>query len=100
MILEEAILEKVRTLPLDKQQQVLDFVEFLQSKSSELTVTTATIQAETPMFPSRHLSLSSKSGLFKKRSSFINSSSSFTIRIAFNSRCRDSQFSIEVFTQH
>jgi hypothetical protein len=38
----------VRSLPLDRQQQVLDFVEFLQSKSSELTVT-ATIQPETPM---------------------------------------------------
>ena len=48
MSLEEAILEKVRSLPLDRQQQVLDFVEFLQSKSSELTVT-ATIQPETPM---------------------------------------------------
>jgi hypothetical protein len=37
MSLEEAILEKVRILPLDRQQQVLDFVEFLQSKSSELS---------------------------------------------------------------
>jgi hypothetical protein len=48
MSLEEAILEKVRILPLDRQQQVLDFVESLQSKSSELTVT-ATIRPETPM---------------------------------------------------
>ncbi|MBD0361371.1 MAG: DUF2281 domain-containing protein [Coleofasciculus sp. C3-bin4] len=38
MSLEEAILEKVRTLPLDRQQQVLDFVEFLQSKSWEIQV--------------------------------------------------------------
>lgn len=33
MNIEEAILEKVRTLPIDRQQQVLDFVEFLASKS-------------------------------------------------------------------
>ncbi|MGH2416680.1 MAG: DUF2281 domain-containing protein, partial [Microcystaceae cyanobacterium] len=31
--LEKAILEKVRNLPPDRQQQILDFAEFLQSKS-------------------------------------------------------------------
>ena len=46
--LEAAILVKVRNLPIDRQRQVLDFVEFLQSNSSELNVT-ATIQRETPI---------------------------------------------------
>ena len=32
MGLEQAVLEKLRTLPTDRQQQVLDFVEFLQIK--------------------------------------------------------------------
>ena len=31
--IEQTILEKIKTLPPDKQQVVLDFVEFLQSKS-------------------------------------------------------------------
>jgi hypothetical protein len=30
---EQAILETVRTLPLDKQQEVLDFAEFLRQKT-------------------------------------------------------------------
>ena len=33
MSIEELIVEKIRILPLDRQQQVLDFVEFLLSKS-------------------------------------------------------------------
>ena len=32
MNLEQAILDKLRTLPPDKQQEVLDFAEFLQQK--------------------------------------------------------------------
>lgn len=35
MNIEEAILEKVRTLPIDRQQQVLDFVEFLANKPNK-----------------------------------------------------------------
>jgi hypothetical protein len=31
----EQIVEKLKTLPLEKQQEVLDFVEFLQSKTLE-----------------------------------------------------------------
>ena len=34
MSTEQAILEKVRTLPPDKQQEVLDFIEFLQQKTA------------------------------------------------------------------
>lgn len=33
MTLEQAILEKVRFLSLDKQQEILDFAEFLLQKS-------------------------------------------------------------------
>lgn len=33
MSIEQAVIEKLRTLPPDKQQQVLDFAEFLQQKS-------------------------------------------------------------------
>lgn len=33
MNLEQSILEKVHVLPPEKQQEVLDFVEFLQDKS-------------------------------------------------------------------
>lgn len=39
--LEEAIVEKLRTLPLYRQQEVLDFVEFLQSKSPNLDISGA-----------------------------------------------------------
>lgn len=33
MSIEQAVIEKLRTLPPNKQQQVLDFAEFLQQKS-------------------------------------------------------------------
>jgi hypothetical protein len=33
MTIEEAILEKVRTLPPEKQHEVLDFTEFLQART-------------------------------------------------------------------
>lgn len=33
MSIEQAVVEKLRTLPPDKQQEVLDFVEFLQQKN-------------------------------------------------------------------
>ena len=33
MNLEQAVLDKLRTLPLDKQQEVLHFAEFLQQKN-------------------------------------------------------------------
>jgi hypothetical protein len=31
--IEQSVLEKLQTLPPEKQQEVLDFVEFLQNKS-------------------------------------------------------------------
>jgi hypothetical protein len=34
MTIEEAILEKVRMLPPEKQHEVLDFTEFLQARTS------------------------------------------------------------------
>jgi hypothetical protein len=34
MNLEEAVLEKLRHLPVDKQQQLLDFAEFLSQKTT------------------------------------------------------------------
>jgi hypothetical protein len=34
MSIEQSVLEKIRTLPPDKQQEVLDFIEFLQHKRS------------------------------------------------------------------
>jgi hypothetical protein len=34
MSIEQAVVEKLRVLSLDKQQEVLDFVEFLEIKSS------------------------------------------------------------------
>ncbi len=33
MNLEQAVLDKLRELPPDKQQEILDFAEFLQQKS-------------------------------------------------------------------
>lgn len=33
MTLEQDIMEKLRELPVDRQREVLDFVEFLQSKN-------------------------------------------------------------------
>lgn len=35
MSIEQIIVEKLRTLPLEKQQEALDFVEFLQAKTSK-----------------------------------------------------------------
>ncbi|MEY3868937.1 MAG: DUF2281 domain-containing protein [Microcoleaceae cyanobacterium] len=34
MNLEQAVLDKLRELPPDKQQEILDFAEFLQQKNS------------------------------------------------------------------
>jgi len=34
MTIEEAILERVRTLPIEKQHEVLDFAEFLRARGS------------------------------------------------------------------
>lgn len=34
MTIEEAVLEKLRQLPQEKQQEMLDFAEFLQHKTS------------------------------------------------------------------
>lgn len=36
MTLDQAILTKVSALPADKQQEVLDFVEFLASKAAPI----------------------------------------------------------------
>ena len=33
MSVEDALIEKLRVLPPDKQQEVLDFIEFLQRKA-------------------------------------------------------------------
>jgi hypothetical protein len=33
MTIEQAVVEKLRVLPVEKQQEVLDFVEFLQHRS-------------------------------------------------------------------
>jgi hypothetical protein len=33
MTIEQAVVEKLRVLPVEKQQEVLDFVEFLHRKS-------------------------------------------------------------------
>jgi hypothetical protein len=33
MSIEQAVLEQLRTLPINKQQEVLDFAEFLQTKA-------------------------------------------------------------------
>lgn len=35
MTIEMAVIEKLRTLPIDQQQEVLDFVEFLQQKREQ-----------------------------------------------------------------
>lgn len=34
MMIEETVIEKLRTLPPDRKQQVLDFVEFLEQRSA------------------------------------------------------------------
>lgn len=33
MDIEQSVLEKLRALPLEKQREVLDFIEYLQQKS-------------------------------------------------------------------
>ena len=35
MSIEQAVVEKLKVLPLDKQQEVLDFVEFLARKTKQ-----------------------------------------------------------------
>jgi Protein of unknown function (DUF2281) len=35
MSIEQAVVEKLKALPLDKQQEVLDFVEFLERKTKQ-----------------------------------------------------------------
>ncbi|MEH2013848.1 DUF2281 domain-containing protein [Nostoc sp.] len=37
MNIEEAVLERLRQLPIDKQQQLLDFAEFLSQKTTPKT---------------------------------------------------------------
>ncbi|MDZ8258172.1 DUF2281 domain-containing protein [Nostoc sp. ChiQUE01b] len=37
MNIEEAVLERLRQLPIDKQQQLLDFAEFLSQKTTSET---------------------------------------------------------------
>ena len=32
MTIEQAVLQQIQTLPIDKKQEVLDFVEFLKTK--------------------------------------------------------------------
>ena len=35
MNIEQAVVEKLRIMPVDKQQEVLDFVEFLEQKANQ-----------------------------------------------------------------
>ena len=35
MTIEQAVLEKIRVLPINRQQEVLDFAEFLESKNEK-----------------------------------------------------------------
>lgn len=37
MSLTQAVIEKLETLPLEKQQEVLDFIEFLQARAEHKT---------------------------------------------------------------
>ena len=46
MTLEQAILEKVRALPPEKQQEILDFAEFLQAKVQQSLVVTEVVPGE------------------------------------------------------
>lgn len=46
MTLEQAILEKVRSLSPDKQQEILDFAEFLLQKSQATSPQELSIQPE------------------------------------------------------
>lgn len=45
MTIEQAILEKVRSLPPERQQQVLNFAEFLVQKSQAMTTEERAIAA-------------------------------------------------------
>lgn len=45
MTIEEIILEKVRILPPDKQQEALDFVEFLLAKMPKQDLSAQTIKS-------------------------------------------------------
>lgn len=45
MTIEQAILEKVRSLPHERQQQVLNFAEFLVQKSQAMTTEERAIAA-------------------------------------------------------
>lgn len=45
MTIEEIILEKVRILPPDKQQEALDFVEFLLAKMPQQDLSAQTIKS-------------------------------------------------------
>jgi Protein of unknown function (DUF2281) len=46
MTIEQAISEKVRSLPLEKQQEILDFAEFLMQKSQAVPFVKKSIQTE------------------------------------------------------
>lgn len=46
MTLEQAILEKVRSLSLEKQQEILDFAEFLVQRSQATSLVQGSIQPE------------------------------------------------------
>ena len=46
MTLEQAILEKVRSLSPDKQQEILDFAEFLLQKSQTASPHQSSLQPE------------------------------------------------------
>ena len=35
MTIEQAVLEKIKVLPINRQQEVLDFAEFLESKKEK-----------------------------------------------------------------
>jgi hypothetical protein len=48
MTIEEAVLEKLRELPADKQAEVLDFVEFLLARSEPEPNGAPVAEAETP----------------------------------------------------
>jgi hypothetical protein len=49
MTLEQAILEKVRLLSPDKQQEILDFAEFLVQKSKSVSPIQTPLQSERPL---------------------------------------------------
>ncbi len=45
MTIEQAVLEQLRTLPPEAQQEVLDFVEFLASRQPKTTNSTTLLEA-------------------------------------------------------